>query len=274
MSQSSSAPAPSPAQVYEDYLVPHQFRPWGEALLDRAQPQAGERILDVACGTGIVARLIAQRLGGTAELAGLDPSPPMLEVGRSTAAQEGVQIAFHEGKAEELPFSDASFDLVTIQQGLQYFQDKAAGLHEIHRVLVPGGRVASITWTEIENQPFFVIFADVVRHQLDTPAVETAFSLGNRDMLKSLFIDAGFADIDIGVERKDIPFPSPDRFLTLGVAGVAAAVPAMQTMSAEERQELTDRVIDEMAEPFQQFVRGDQVVIPLEAHIVVAHKAR
>lgn len=274
MSQSSSAPAPNPAQTYEDYLVANQFRPWGKALLDRAQPQAGERILDVACGTGIVARLISQRLGDTVELAGLDPSPPMLEVGRARAAQEGAQITFHEGKVESLPFSDASFDLVTIQQGLQYFQDKTAGLAEIHRVLVPGGRVASITWTEIENQPFFLIFADVVRRQLGTPAVETSFAVGNRDMLQSLFTEAEFVDIDITVDQKDITFPSPDRFLELGVAGIMAAVPAMQTMSAEERQALIGAVKDEMAEPFQQFVRGNQVVISREVHIVVARKTQ
>ena len=270
---SSPVPTPNPAQVYEDYFVTNQFRPWGDELLDRVKPQAGEHVLDVACGTGIVARLIAARTGGNVELTGLDPSLPMLKVGRASAAQEGVRITFHQGRAEEMPFSDASFDVVTIQQGLQYFQDKATGLREIHRVLVPGGRVASVTWTEIENQPFHNVFAPIVERHLGAPAVQTAFALGNRHMLHSLFADAGYEDIDIAVVQKDIAYPSSDRFLDLTIAGVSAAVPAMQTMSADERTHLIDAMRAEMAEPLQKFVNGDQVITPLEAHIVVARKS-
>ena len=268
-----SQPVPNPAQVYEDYFVPAQFRPWTDALLERAQPQPEERVLDVACATGTVARIIGQRLNGQVELTALDPSPAMLEVGRATAEREGVAITWSQGKAEELPFPDASFDLVVIQQGLQYFQDKVAGLREIHRVLVPGGRVVSATWTEIENNPFNLAFAEVMEQHAGTPAMSTPFTLGNQELLRSLFVDAEFDEIRIDIVDRENRFPSPDRFITLGIAGASAAVPALQTMTEAERSALTEAMRAGLEEPLRRFTQDDAIVTPMQAHIVVASKA-
>jgi len=150
----SQSPAPpNPAQVYEDCFVTYQLRPWTADLLARARPQPNERVLDLACGTGIVARTIAHHLDGAAHLTGLDLSPAMIEVGCTTAAREGAIIAWQVGAADALPFPDEAFDLVTIQQGLQFFLNPAAALQEVHRVLVPGGRLVSAAWTGIANNP-------------------------------------------------------------------------------------------------------------------------
>ncbi len=147
MNQPQPGPTSNPAQTYEKYFVPYKFRPWTEELLERAMPQPGERVLDVACGTGIVARMVAQRTNGQAQLAGLDLSPAMLEVARSASEREGLEIAWHEGSASALPFPDGSFDLVLVQQGLQFFPDKAAAAGEMYRVLAPNGRAVTSTWT-------------------------------------------------------------------------------------------------------------------------------
>ncbi len=273
MNQAQPTATSNPAQTYEDYFVPHQFRPWTDELLERATPQPGERVLDVACGTGIVARMVAQRTNGQARVVGLDLSPAMLEVARSVSAREGVEIAWHEGSASALPFPDGAFDLVLAQQGLQFFPDKAAAMGEMYRVLAPGGRATTSTWTEIANNPFFEVFAGVIQKHLGAPALHIPFSLGDQTTLRSLFVDAGFDAIEIERVRRTVRYPSPDKFVTLGLAGASAAIPALQTMSEAERTALTEAVRTDMAAPLQQYTDGDELVFPMETHIVLARKA-
>ncbi len=273
MNQPQPGPTNNPAQTYEEYFVPYQFRPWTEELLERAKPQPGERVLDVACGTGIVARMVAQRTNGQAQLAGLDLSPAMLEVARSAATREGAQVAWHEGSAAALPFPDGSFDLVLVQQGLQFFPDKAAAAGEMYRVLDVGGRAVTSTWTDIANNPFFEVFAGVIQKHLGTPALHTPFSLGDQATLRPLFVNAGFDDVEIERVGRTVRFPSPDRFVDLGLAGASAAVPALQTMDAAERAALTEAVRVDMEVPLRQYTDGDELVFPLETHIVLDRKA-
>ncbi len=263
----------NPAQTYEDYFVFHQGRPWTEELLERVMPQPGERVLDVACGTGIVARMVAQHTKGQARVVGLDLSPAMLAVARSVSAREGLEIAWHEGSASALPFPDGSFDLVLVQHGLQFFPDKAAAMGEMSRVLAPGGRAATSTWTAITNNSFFAAFAEVVQKHLGTPALHTPFSLGDQTTLRSLFVEAGFDAIEIERVRRTARYPSPDTFVALGIAGASAAVPALQTMSETERAALTEAVRSNMAAPLQEYTDGEELVFPMETHIVLARKA-
>lgn len=273
MNQSSPQSSGNPSQVYEDYMVRHQFRPWAGELLNRAKPQPGERVLDVACGTGIVARLIAQQMNGQAHIAGLDLSPAMVKVARSTAAQEGSAIDWHVGSADSLPFPDGSFDLVVIQQGLQFFPDQAAALCEVSRVLIPGGRVATATWTGIDNHPFFVAFADAVERHLGTSAMSTPFTLGDRERLHALFADAGFGEIAIERVGRALRYPSPELFINLGVASTSAAVPALQAMDAAQRAALIQAVHADMAGPLAERIEEEEVVMRMEAHILVARKS-
>ena len=120
---------------YERYLVPTIFGPWALDLIEVAGAQPGERVLDIACGTGIVARIAAGRVGSDGTVVGLDVSAPMLDAARALAAGEGLSIEWREGSAMKLPLPDTAFDLVLCQQGLQFFPDRAAALREMHRVL-------------------------------------------------------------------------------------------------------------------------------------------
>jgi len=271
--QPEAQPAPNPAQTYEDYLVPHQFRPWTEELLARATPALGERVLDVACGTGIVARTVVQRLGEDATVTGLDLNPAMIDVARAAAEQEGVVIAWHVGRADALPFPDGTFDLVLIQQGLQFFPDKPAAVREVVRVLAPGGRLGTATWAEIAANPFFESLAAAVERHLGTSALQTPFSLAEEDVLRSILVEAGLIDIVIERVTRTVRFPDPARFINLGLASAAAAVPAMQTMDATERARLTEAVRADMQEPLERYTDGDEVVFPLVANITVAHRS-
>src|SRR5262245_11922824 len=113
------------ADRYEEILVPTVFGPWATDLLELADLQPGERVLDVACGTGIVARLAAREVGTTGEVTGLDLNAGMLQVARSLLAPSGASVTWVEGSALAMPLLDASFDVVLCQQGFQFFPDRA-----------------------------------------------------------------------------------------------------------------------------------------------------
>jgi ubiquinone/menaquinone biosynthesis C-methylase UbiE len=144
----------SAAELFERYGVQAIFGPWAADLVALAAPQPGERVLDVACGTGAVARLAAQRVGPTGAVAGLDLNPEMLVVARSQPPPDGTRIAWHEGNASAMPLADAAFEVVLCQQGVQFFPDRAAALREMHRVLAPGGRLVLSVWRSLRAAAF------------------------------------------------------------------------------------------------------------------------
>lgn len=144
----------SPAETYESYMVPAFFDPLATHVLAVAQPQPGERVLDAACGTGIVARRVAALVGTQGQVVGLDLNPAMLTVARDVATREGLTVDWREGRVESLPFPDAAFDLVVCQHGLQYVPDRAAAVAELQRVLCPGGRVVVSVQQPIKTRPF------------------------------------------------------------------------------------------------------------------------
>ena len=118
--------AGSPAEIYERYMVPGIFGHWTQELLDLAGPRPGERVLDVACGTGIVARQAAERVSRTGHVVGLDYHAGMLAQARSLSLAGGLPIEWREADAQRPPLSDGSFDLVLCQHGLQFFPDRPA----------------------------------------------------------------------------------------------------------------------------------------------------
>jgi ubiquinone/menaquinone biosynthesis C-methylase UbiE len=265
-------PAGSVAQTYEDFYVAGVFRPWSGELIDRAQPRAGERILDLACGTGIISRLVAQRLPGHGPLSGLDRNPAMLEVARAVAAREGATIDWRLGSADDLPFADAAFDLVMIQQGLQFFPDRPAALAEVFRVLAPGGRLATATWSELARNPFNRALADAIARQLGKPEMDAPFSLGREPELRDLLTGAGFAGIVIERVGRDVRFPEPERYVEHRVASLTAGMPALQSMDDGQRAALVAGIRDGMAGTIQQYTVGSELVYRTEAHIATARK--
>src|SRR5690349_14492971 len=134
---------PDFADIFERLLVPAIFDRYARDLVERARPFGpSDRILDLGCGTGIVARVLRERLGGAARLTGVDVNPQMLAKARSIAPD----IKWVEASAVALPFADRSFEVVLAQQVLQFVPDRQAAVREIRRVLVPGGRVVASTW--------------------------------------------------------------------------------------------------------------------------------
>jgi ubiquinone/menaquinone biosynthesis C-methylase UbiE len=129
------------AELYERYVVPYILGPWAPGLVELVALQPGERVLDLACGTGVVARLAAAQVGTTGHVMGLDLNAGMLAVARSLPPPPRTSITWVEGSAMAMDFPDASFDVIVCQQGFQFFPDQPAALREMHRILVPSGRV-------------------------------------------------------------------------------------------------------------------------------------
>jgi SAM-dependent methyltransferase len=207
-STSFGAAPQSSMDVYESVMVPRLFAPWTELLLDELELAAGEAVLDVACGPGSVAGPAAARVGERGRVVGCDLSPAMLAIARAKpAVSGGAAIDYHEAPADRLPVDDGAFDVVTCQQGLQFFPDRPAALAEIRRALRTNGRVGIAVWTEIDGSPPFRALADAIETVAGADLAERyrggpwGFPDGQR--LGALLEDAGFHDVR--VSRRVLP---------------------------------------------------------------------
>lgn len=270
----SPAQPTNPAETYEQYFVPAMFRPWADVLLRHACLQAGNRLLEVACGTGVVARQAASLVGVGGSVVATDTNTAMLGVARSLPAPRGPKIDWGEANAMALPFKDGGFDAVLCQHGLQFFPDRALALREMHRVLVPAGQATSIVLQSLGRHPVFEALMESVARQLAMPlsAVMTPFALSDTEELGTLFTLAGFRNVKIVSDSITARFPQPARFVVLAVMSSAAAVPAFARLEAPERASLLDKVREETAPVVQRYREADAIVFPMYANVAVAHK--
>ncbi len=262
----------NPAEVYEQYFVPAMFTPWAQVLLERAAPLRGERVLDLACGTGAVARLIAPMVGSSGSVIGLELSPAMLAVARKVRPQAGAQIEWREGDATALPFTDQSFDLVVCQQGLQFFPDRAAAAREVRRVLAPGGRAVLSIWQSLDHHDLYkALFSAVAGHLGTTaPAVAAPFSFGDGRELRGLFKTAMFGNVEVVSHTQEVRFPSPDRFVQLTISAAAAVLPVFSKMGGDERASLITAVKQEIGPTLARHTQGKFIAFPMTANFVIA----
>jgi SAM-dependent methyltransferase len=255
------------AEAYERYLVPLLFAPWGERLVERAAPGPGERVLDVACGTGILARQAADRVGPGGAVAGVDLNQGMLDVARAAAAG-GPPIRWHAGDAAGLPVPDGAFDVVLCQQGVQFFPDPAAALREMRRVLAPGGRVAVSVWRDIRHCPGFGAMADALeRHAgADVAAIMRApFAFGGAERLRGLLAGAGFTGARVRIDIGAVRPPSAEEFLRRQ----AAASPLAGPVGALDDDRLA-AVIRDLDDRLREHTDDDGVAFPMEATVATA----
>ncbi|NQV87489.1 MAG: methyltransferase domain-containing protein [Woeseiaceae bacterium] len=194
------------AKVYEDLHVSAQFRQWTPLMVEAAEIHSGDRVLDVACGTGVLAREAVLSVGEGGYVAGLDPDPGRLAVAKSLAPS----IDWRAGVAESLPFEDESFDAVVSQFGLMFFQNRPAALREMMRVLVPGGRIAVAVWDSLERSgayPIEVALLERIAGEPAAAALRTPFVLGDQAILAALFRDTGADSVKIVTHCGTARFP-------------------------------------------------------------------
>jgi len=254
-------------ELYERYLVPAMFGPWAADLVELASPKMGERVLDVACGTGAVSRLAFRRIGSSGKVVGLDLNPGMLAVARSVSSD--TNIDWREGDATAMPLADATFDLVLCQQGLQFFPDKPRAVKEMHRVLVSGGRLITSTWTPIRDTPGFALLAEGLKRHISAEAaafMELPFSLGNQEELRRVIEGSGFRETKIHSVSKQVNFPSPEEFARRYVAGspLAGIVGKASSESKEELLKGMNKVLDH-------YVNAQGLTFLTKTHLVVAN---
>ncbi len=166
--------SPTPAEMFDQYFGPTIFTPWARVLLEYAAPQPGERILDLACGTGTVARHVAPMVGASGKVVALDISPDMLAVASSHPAPAGSPFEWRAGDATSLYLPDGAFDLVLSQRGLQFFADRAAAVREARRVLIDEGRFVLNVWQALDRHPVYEALCQAEARHLDLQLSDVA----------------------------------------------------------------------------------------------------
>jgi ubiquinone/menaquinone biosynthesis C-methylase UbiE len=256
-------------EIYERALVGPLFRPFAEQLVSRAGVRAGDSVLDVACGTGIVARVARERLGPEARVAGVDVSPAMLGVARAV----DPTIDWRQGDAAALPVrEDEQFAVVTCHQGMQFMPDKGAVAREMRRVLAPGGRVAIAAWSGLDDLPEMTALNAMVERHVG-PIVDSRHSFGDPDAFRRLLIDAGFSDVKVGTLSHDVQFADGTLFARLNAMAAIGMSAAGKAMSEAERKDLADRIAAESADVVGTATRNGVFVLPLSSVFATAVSA-
>lgn len=252
---------------YENLMVPALFVSWSQRLLDEAGVKPGDRILDVACGTGIVARTALKRTGSNSStVTGLDPNPGMLAVAEDIAP--GPE--WKEGMAEKIPFEDESFDVVVSQFGLMFFRDRGAALQEMVRVLAPGGKLVVSVFDSLDNNPGYSvmteIFASVAGEEV-AQALRGPFSLGDTEELKTLCSESGISSIEVTTHNGKASFPD---VRTMVLADVKGWFPLAGIQIMEEQ--ITE-VVQQAESVLQKYISPDgRLEFPMPAHFITSVK--
>jgi SAM-dependent methyltransferase len=258
----------SGAASYQQFQVPSVFEPLARMFLEQFPLAPGARLLDVACGTGIVARLAAPILGAEGRVVGIDLNPDMIAVADELPAPGGAPIEWQEADATALPFADAAFDAVLCQQGLQFMPDKSAVLDEMRRVLAPGGRLGLCLWRSAEHSPYLKAAVEALTPHLGERSAGrllTPLALGDEDVLRGLLEAAGFGAVevrDIGLVRQMLP---PEE----AIPGQLASTPVGPEFAVLDAP-LRAQIVAEIAEAMTPYLVPGGMEIPQGAYVVIA----
>lgn len=253
------------AEAYEQHLVSRLFGPWAEQVVNLAAPKPGESILDVACGTGIGARLAAVEAGPGGRVVGTDSDAGMIEVARRLSAAAGLSIEWRTVAAEDLPFPDATFDLCLCLQGPNFLSDPAAGLAQIRRILKPAGRLVASMWCAMEHNKGHHAIARALERRGVAPATRP-FSMGDPVLAEKLIAEAGFREIDLQTRERLMAVPSAEAF----ISGVAAGAPATRHAIAKLPDDKRAEFVADVAEILEPYATDNGLSLPTRCHVVVA----
>jgi SAM-dependent methyltransferase len=252
------------AEVYESCFVPAIFGAWAAPVAAAAGTGMGHKVLDVGCGTGVLAREALRRVGPEGQVVGLDLNAGMLAV----ASRAEPKIEWRQGDAASLPFRDASFDIVVSQFALMYFPDRVRSLSEMWRTLASGGRLAVAVWAPLHRARGFQVLVDIAARQCGDEAaavLAAPFVLGDQGEVARLFVDGGIPEAELALHEGSVRFSSVKEFIRVEVKGSPLAGmlsdDAMEALAAE-----SERALAELVMP------SGEIVMPLDAHIVTANK--
>jgi ubiquinone/menaquinone biosynthesis C-methylase UbiE len=261
------------AELFERYLVPAITAKWAEDLLDRAQPREEETVLDIACGTGIVARLAAKRMG-RGLVTGIDLNTAMLGVARRVPT-EGAAIIWIEGSALDLPFPADSFDMAFCQQGLQFFPDQRKALGEIYRVLKRGGQLALSVYSRIERTPganAFALALDGVLRRDSSRIKRGEHSFSDATQLEVLLRSSGYKAVDVQTVEQTIVFPSVLDYVRFQLLATPMTV-LLKDQTEPEREAMISSIASKtIALSKPAMLEGGKFTFPQEAYVAIAQR--
>jgi ubiquinone/menaquinone biosynthesis C-methylase UbiE len=260
------------SEAYERYIVPAWMGEWAQLLVNTARVETDDKVLDVACGTGVAARKAARLIGAGGKVVGLDADKAMLDAAKQFAQKEDIHlIEWHQSDAVSMPFNDNEYDVVLCQQGLQFFPDRLAALKEMYRVLIPNGRIAISVWRALERCPFLAILGNALGSYLGD-SFRTAFnascSLFDREEIRESIGKAGFQDINIRLESRISRYPSLENFLPGYLSVFPFIVSEIVNMTNNERTNM----FKEINRSLQIYSDDYGLAVPMESHIIIATK--
>jgi ubiquinone/menaquinone biosynthesis C-methylase UbiE len=260
----------SAPEIYERYLVPAIFGSWAALVVEEAALQRGERVLDVACGTGVVARLAAPLVGSSGQVTAVDLNPGMLAVARALPPPDGAPVDWRVGDAAALPTPDAAFDVVFCQQGLQFFPDRLGALREMRRAMRSAGRLVLLVWRAIAHSPGYAALAAALERHVSPAAaavMRAPFVFGDETKdLRELLSAARFGVNRVRPDVRMVRFASTETFLEYQVA--ASPLAGHLAEKDEAAREALRREVMELMRPY---LGEEGIAFPIEAHVVVAH---
>lgn len=249
------------AEAYERLMVPALFAPWTDSVCRAAQVREGAEVLDLACGTGVLAHAAWRQMNAHGQVSGLDPNLGMLEVARRLRPE----LDWREGAAESVPFPNDSFDTVVSQFGLMFFRDRQQSLQEMVRVLRPGGTFAIAVWDSLARNPAYATEVSIIRAIAGDRAADpiaAPFQLGDLDVLRSVFAGAGVHPVDTVTVQETGRFPSIEAMVEADLRGWLPVVGVI--LSEEEIQ----AVVAECRKQLARYGQPDGgVMFPMSAHI-------
>lgn len=255
----------SRVEIYQNIFVPAAVEEWVPRVLELAKPEPGEKVLDVACGTGVLTRAAAKAVGQKGSVIGLDLSPDMLNLARNQSDGQFPAIEWQEGNAQDLPFENQAFDIVFCELGFMFFPDRTIALKEIWRVLKPGGRLGIMVWGGLEHCPGQVAILQAWT-KLVSPEqnanLDPMHSMGDPTILQSLLDMAGFKEIDVQAKTGSMRWPS--------AAFLARSYGAIGGISAEEP--LRTAIIRDVESSMEAYIRPEGLIYPMEAVLARAVK--
>lgn len=255
------------AGAYEALFVPALFGPWAPKVADAAGIRPGQRVLDVACGTGVLGREVASRVGSAGGVTGIDPNPGMVAVAKRIAPA----VEWREGVAESLPFPDRTFDAVVSQFGLMFFTNRRQALREMLRVLKPGGRLVVAVWDALDRMPAYaseVALLEQIAGRQAADALRAPFVLGDREDLAGLFADAGAATATIVTHHGTARFPSIRSMVEADLRGW------LPVMGIDLDEDQIGRILQDAERSLGAYAMADgRAVFDISAHFVTEKKA-
>jgi len=259
------------AEAYEKYIVPAFMLPLVKEVIDAAAPHPGEEVLDIACGTGIVARLVAPRVAPGGTVSNLDFDPAMIAVARGLVQHPpDLTMTWHCASALSMPFDRGAFDLVFCLNGLQFLPSYAAGLAEMRRVLKPGGRLVVTVLSAVDRcKGHSLLLRGLERRGIDPTPMLKAFALGDAVKLEALAGDAGFRPTRVRALSERVRFPSGRHFVHALAAGAVGTRHALSQLPEDQRTEL----LKEMDEEFREYEEDGGVASPQEQLLLIARTA-